>query len=158
MFCGPSCLTLEVTIQMTVSPYRPPPSTYSCVRVPSQQIEFSVYWENMTIRLEEKIVLFHEKQRKQRNIISADRIFLCLCLFIFIFSFFFLNLRISKPFKKIHQEIGRERYVAAVVDVKVITTKICDKVNIFYLRDWYNLDIYRDFVPMKKQWRKWCRM
>ena len=112
----------------------------------------------MTIRLEEKIVLFHEKQRKQRNIISADRIFLCLCLFIFIFSFFFLNLRISKPFKKIHQEIGRERYVAAVVDVKVITTKICDKVNIFYLRDWYNLDIYRDFVPMKKQWRKWCRM
>ena len=89
----------------------------------------------MTIRSEENIVLFHEKQRKQRNVISgsAERIILGLCVSLFISALFFLNasmdLRISKPQAEINPEIERKSYVAAVVDVSVITTKICNKVK-----------------------------
>ena len=91
----------------------------------------------MTIRLEEKIVLFHEKQRKQRNVISGspDKIILALCVTLFISALFFLNasmdLRLSKPLAEINHEIERKFYVGAVVDVSVITTKICNKVKIF---------------------------
>ena len=91
----------------------------------------------MTIRSEENIVLFHEKQRKQRNVISGspDKIILALCVTLFISALFFLNasmdLRISKPQAEINPEIERKSYVAAVVDVSVITTKICNKVKIY---------------------------
>ena len=85
----------------------------------------------MTIRSEEKIVLFHEKQRKQRNIISVDRVLLFLCVSLFIFSLIFSN--ISMDLKPL-QEIGTKRYTAAVVDVSVITPKICDKVKIWISR------------------------
>ena len=89
----------------------------------------------MTIRSEENIVLFHEKQRKQRNVISgsAEKIVLGLCVSLFICALFFLNasmdLRISKPRAEINPEIERKSYVGAVVDVSVITTKICNKVR-----------------------------
>ena len=90
----------------------------------------------MTIRSEEKIVLFHEKQRKQRNVIlgSLDKIILGLCVSLFISALFFLNasmdLRLSEPLGEINHEIERKYYVGAVVDVSVITTKICNKVKI----------------------------
>ena len=91
----------------------------------------------MTIRSDEKIVLFHEKQRKQRNVISrsSEKIILGLCVSLFISALFFLNasldLRISKPRAGINHEIERKSYVGAVVDVSVITTKICNKVKIY---------------------------
>ena len=88
----------------------------------------------MTIRLEEKIVLFHEKQRKQRNVIS-EKIILGFCVSLFISALFFLNasmdFRISKPQAGINPEIERKSYVGAVVDVSVMTTKICNKVKIY---------------------------
>ena len=89
----------------------------------------------MTIRLEEKIVLFHEKERKQRNVIflSSDKIFLCLCVSVLLYSLYVFNIsrdfNISKPPEGINHEIERKGYVAAVVDVSVITTTICNKVE-----------------------------
>ena len=101
-----------------------------CVQVPSEQIQFSIYTENMTIRLEEKIVLFHEKQRKQRNVISADRVLLCLCVSLFIFSLIFSNISMDlKPLQEILQESRNKSYKAAVVDVSVITPKTCYRVS-----------------------------
>ena len=91
----------------------------------------------MTIRSDEKIVFFHEKQRKQRNVISgsSEKIILGFCVSLFISALFFLNasmdFRISKPEAGINPEIERKSYVGAVVDVSVITTQICNKVKIY---------------------------
>ena len=51
-----------------------------------------------------------------------------------------MDLRLSEPLAEINHEIERKYYVGAVVDVSVITTKICNKVLNLYLRT-INTDI-----------------